>query len=293
MERRHALEHERSTLNGSQRPVHDPGILRLSCHPAYGWVEVCETKFGTHPIQISLPENSAVHTSDHESRPLRKALTRSEVQDLFDAADDQVATARALGRKNWLAWFRDATQLKTIYSFGLRRHEARMLDVADLSANPRAPEFGDYGACRVRFGKTSRGSPPKRRTVLSVHPWLPEILEEWIHDIRPHYNPGVSDALWPSERSVRIGDQQIGRRFQELRQQLGLPDGIGVHALRHSYITHLIEDGWDALFVQQQVGHQYASTTALYTGVSSDYRTQAIRAALDRITAPALSKESL
>ncbi len=60
-----------------------------------------------------------------------------------------------------------------------------------------------------------------------------------------------------------------------------------MHCLRHSYVTHLIEDGWDALFVQQQVGHEYAFTTAVYTSVSSDYRTRAVRAALDRIAAPA------
>jgi site-specific recombinase XerD len=55
-------------------------------------------------------------------------------------------------------------------------------------------------------------------------------------------------------------------------------------------VTHLIEDGWDALFVQQQVGHEYASTTAMYTSVSSDYRTQAVRAALDRIAGPAVTQ---
>ena len=48
-----------------------------------------------------------------------------------------------------------------------------------------------------------------------------------------------------------------------------------------SYVTHLIEDGFDALFVQQQVGHEYASTTAIYTSVSSDYKTRVLRAALD------------
>jgi len=46
-------------------------------------------------------------------------------------------------------------------------------------------------------------------------------------------------------------------------------------------VTHLIEDGYDPLFVQQQVGHSYASTTALYTSVSSDFRTRTLRRALD------------
>lgn len=57
---------------------------------------------------------------------------------------------------------------------------------------------------------------------------------------------------------------------------------------RHSYITHLIEDGWDAKFVQDQAGHDYASTTSLYTGVSSDFRTRTLRRVLDRTIKDAL-----
>ena len=38
-----------------------------------------------------------------------------------------------------------------------------------------------------------------------------------------------------------------------------------LHSLRRSYVTHLIEAGWDPLFVQQQAGHEHASTTAIYT----------------------------
>jgi hypothetical protein len=36
-----------------------------------------------------------------------------------------------------------------------------MLDVADFSASPHGPEFGEYGVCQVRFGKAGKGSPPK------------------------------------------------------------------------------------------------------------------------------------
>jgi site-specific recombinase XerD len=53
-------------------------------------------------------------------------------------------------------------------------------------------------------------------------------------------------------------------------------------------VTHLIEGGYDPLFVQQQVGHSYASTTALYTSVSSDFRTRTLRRALDEQVAQAL-----
>jgi site-specific recombinase XerD len=60
--------------------------------------------------------------------------------------------------------------------------------------------------------------------------------------------------------------------------------------LRHSYVTHLIEAGYDPLFVQQQVGHEYASTLALYTSVSSDYKTTMVRRALEGEIARALGR---
>lgn len=55
------------------------------------------------------------------------------------------------------------------------------------------------------------------------------------------------------------------------------------------YATHLIEDGWDAKFVQDQMGHDHASTTSLYTCVSSDYRVRTLRRVLDTTIEEALS----
>jgi site-specific recombinase XerD len=52
------------------------------------------------------------------------------------------------------------------------------------------------------------------------------------------------------------------------------------HCLRHSHITHQLEDGADQLFVQQQVGHVWASTLATYTKVGSDYMQDALARAL-------------
>lgn len=59
----------------------------------------------------------------------------------------------------------------------------------------------------------------------------------------------------------------------------------------HSYATHLIEDGWDAKFVQDQMGHEHASTTALYTCVSSDFRIRTLRRVLDATIGDALSPD--
>jgi integrase/recombinase XerC len=119
-----------------------------------------------------------------EGDPARRAFTLDELQALFDYADVQVARVWAAGRKGWLSLFRDATLLKTAYGYGLRRTETAMLDVVDFGANAHAGEFGDFGLCRVRFGSTKKGSPPKPRTVLMVWPWTVEILQQWTQEIR-------------------------------------------------------------------------------------------------------------
>jgi integrase/recombinase XerC len=162
-----------------------------------------------------------------------------------------------------------------------------MLGIAGFGRNPKAPEFGDCGVCYVRYGKANKGSPPKRRSVLTVWEWAPEILGQWVSEVRPLMAAEGNPALWPSERSPRVGLQQIGSRFAACRDALGLDPGVDFHSLRRSYVTHLIEAGWDALFVQQQAGHEHASTTSIYTCVSSGYRTRTLRTALDQAIAGA------
>jgi integrase/recombinase XerC len=277
----------RSTVRSYASSV--SAFCRYVTDPAYGWADECQDRFGTHPVQVVHEWNAAVHVQDNESEPRKRAFTLDELQALFDYADAQVARVRGQGRKGWLPVFRDAAAMKVAYGFGLRRTEAAMLDVADFAPNPHAPEFGDYGACQVRFGKALKGSPPKRRSVLTVWDWVPEILAQWIDEARPLMpEAGESPALWPSERAPRISDGTLHKRFAEYRDALGLEAGLDFHSLRRSYVTHLIEAGWDALFVQQQAGHEHASTTALYTCVSSDFRTRTLRRALDSTAAAAM-----
>ena len=75
----------------------------------------------------------------------------------------------------------------------------------------------------------------------------------------------------------------MDRRFAWLRRQAGLEEALSLHCLRHSYVTHLIEFGYPERFVTEQVGHSYASTTAIYTSVSNDFKTKTLKAALGRV----------
>lgn len=257
-------------------------FLGYVCDPAYGWDTECLARFGTHPVQIFSAANLAVHAADYEGRPGRRALTRAECQDLFDAADARVEAIRADRRKGWVPAFRDATMLKVTYAWGLRRRELLMLEAHDFGANPQAPEFGEFGVCYVRFGKAAKGSAPRRRGVLTVMNWSVEVIGEWVHEVWPQCRADGEHGLWPSERGPRVSEDRFNAAFALAAADAGLGGGLSPHCLRHSYVTHLIEDGFDALFVQQQVGHAHASTTSIYTSVSSDYRTRVLRAALDR-----------
>jgi site-specific recombinase XerD len=117
--------------------------------------------------------------------------------------------------------------------------------------------------------------------VVAVWDWSREILQEWIEEYRPLFPTADSPACWPSERGPRIGLSSINTRLATYRDELGLDPALDFHSLRRSHITHQIEDGLDARFVQEQAGHDHASTTSLYTCVSSDYRTRTLRRVLD------------
>lgn len=258
-------------------------FLDYVCDPRYGWVAECEQQVGARPVQVCHEDNTARHVADYEGRPERRPLSRAELQAFFDVADNWVETAAVSGRKGWLAAFRDVTLFKVVYGWGLRRREAVMLDVGDFAVNPAAPELGGFGVCHVRFGKAMRGSPPKRRAVATVMPWAAEALEQYLTEVRPRYGVEQHPAVWLTERGGRVSARQVDDRFARFRLAASLPGELSVHCLRHSYVSHLIEDGVDPLFVQQQVGHSWASTTATYTTVGADARNRMLRAALSRV----------
>ena len=283
-----------SSLVSAPRPLAHSTIrsyqvtLRLFCQyvtdARYGWAGECEARFGQVPAQVLHEWNTVAHLTEYEGQPGRRALVYDEVQALFDAADARAGRIRERGRKGALAALRDAVILKVVYAFGLRRREAAMLDVADFRRNPRAAGLGVFGSVQVRYGKASRGSPPKRRTVLTVPEmdWVSGLLAYFTADVRPLLAPGGHPALFVTERASRISPRHLDAAFGRAAADAGLPPEADLHALRHSYVTHLLEFGYPPLFVQQQVGHSHASTTALYTSVSDEFRNRLMDQALSR-----------
>ncbi|MDQ1724586.1 MAG: hypothetical protein QOG52_1614 [Frankiaceae bacterium] len=268
----------------------DSNAVAMFCayitHPAYAWSEFCERTFGDVPAQICFDWNMPRHTTDDAVPPGRRAFTKAELQSLFDFLDDLVDHEYAAGSKRWLPALRDSLAFKVCYAYGLRRREVTMLDVHDFGPNPHVAAYGAFGAATIRWAKGTAGSGPRRRTVLTVpeFDWVVELLRYWT-------SPGGRDrfatadrsaAMWPSERGQRITLGSLGDSFTQARDAVGLPKELGLHCLRHSYVTHLIEAGYDPTFVQTQVGHSYASTTGLYTSVSSDFKQRAVQQMIAR-----------
>ena len=246
----------------------------------YGWVPACQEAFGEFPVPICHEWNTIAHLNDYEGSPEARPLSREELQRFFDYADEQVERAAGSHRKGALAAYRDATMFKVIYGWGLRRTETAKLDLADWGRNSAAAEFGRFGMLHVRYGKAVRGQPPRRRNVASVMGWAVEAVADYVENIRPRFSAVDHPALWVTERGGRIKPAEINARFVTYRDALKLPRTLTPHSLRHSYVTHLTEDGADRRFIQEQVGHRCDTSTAIYTHVSSDFMNTSLRKAI-------------
>jgi site-specific recombinase XerD len=246
----------------------------------YGWAVECEKAFGTFPVPICHEWNTIAHLNDYEGRPEARPFTRTELQRFLDYADEQVDRAVRAKRKGALAAYRDATLFKVVYAWGLRRTETSKLDVADWGRNPAVPEFGRYGMLHVRYGKAVRGQPPRRRNVPSVMGWAVEAVADYVDNIRPRFGCADHPALWVTERGGRVNPAEINARFVAYRDALDLPKTLSPHSLRHSWVTHLTEDGVDRRFIQEAVGHRCDTSTAIYTHVSGYFMNTALRKAL-------------
>ncbi|WP_426570327.1 hypothetical protein [Streptomyces canus] len=118
--------------------------------------------------------------------------------------------------------------LKTIYAYGTRRTESSLVDVVDLRRQRKTPQFGQFGSMAVRYGKSPKGAPPKRRTVLLVPEmdWAVDVLGEWVHEVRPRLAPGRHPALWVTERAGRMSPRSINEAFTTARDAAGLDGAL-------------------------------------------------------------------
>ncbi len=139
--------------------------------------------------------------------------------------------------------------LSVAYGAGLRVSEVAHLKVSDIDS--------DRMTLRVEQGKGQRD----RYVMLS--PQLLELLREWWHATRPQV------WLFPGQNPINpMTARQLNRAVTAAKILAGISKRVSPHTLRHSFATHLLEQGVDIRVIQVLLGHAKLETTALYTRVA-------------------------
>lgn len=149
------------------------------------------------------------------------------------------------------------------YSAGLRVSEVTKLKVVDINSD------------RMQvFVEKAKG---KKDRVVTLSVLALKILREYFAAYKPGY--WLFEGQFPGSPLTPRSAQAI---FKMAYKKLGLPAHIGFHSLRHSFATHLLENGTDIRFIQDILGHNDINTTLRYTHVSKK-AIQSIESPLDKI----------
>lgn len=169
----------------------------------------------------------------HQKRKLPRVLSESEVRRLLDSAET----------------LKEQVMLMTLYGAGLRLSELIHLQVKDIESGKMQ--------IRVRQGKGGKD----RMVVLS--PTLLEALRRYFRQYRP-----TSWLFYGQAPQQPIDERAIQRMVRRLSERAGLRERVTTHTLRHSFATHLLEQGAELPFIQQLLGHRNVKTTMLYLRIS-------------------------
>ena len=152
---------------------------------------------------------------------------------------------------------RDVAMFEVLYATGIRVAEIEGLDIEDI----------DFSRSVVKV--TGKGD--KQRVVPLTAPAV-RALKQWLSAGRAEVlgDKPQTPAVFLGARGRRIGARQIREVVNEVLRRLGDTSASGVHVLRHTAATHLLDGGADLRSVQKLLGHESLQTTQLYTHVSID-----------------------
>lgn len=176
---------------------------------------------------------------------LPKAISPQAVEQLLEAPD----TTTPLG-------VRDRTILELMYATGLRISELVNLKLSDMHLT-------------MGFIQTM-GKGEKERIIP-----LGEIASQWLD----HYldgarvylqdqSPETSEYVFLNSRGKGLSRQGVWKKVKQLALEAGIDQNVTPHTLRHSFATHLLENGADLRMVQELLGHADISTTQIYTHIT-------------------------
>ncbi len=157
------------------------------------------------------------------------------------------------------------TMIMLTYASGLRVSEIVRLRIEDLD--------GERGLIHIRDAKGKKD----RYTV------LPESLKGALQNYWKTYELGNSGWLFPGSQPDRyLSIRSIQSVFERAVKKCGIAKPVSMHTLRHSFATHLLEQGTDLRYIQELLGHQNSKTTEIYTHVSNRSLGK-IKSPLDRL----------
>jgi integrase/recombinase XerD len=178
---------------------------------------------------------------------LPDTLNQDEIDKLISAID----LSHPQGERN-------RTILETIYSCGLRVSEAITLKISDL--------FFEEGFIRV-LGKGN-----KERYV-PIHLKAQKYIVSYQTEIRSNIQSkkGFEDTLFLNRRGSGLTRQMVFIILKDLAIKIDLKKKISPHTFRHSFATHLLQNGADLRAIQQMLGHESITTTEVYVHVDKTY----------------------
>jgi integrase/recombinase XerD len=156
---------------------------------------------------------------------------------------------------------RNRAILETLYACGLRVSELVHLKISDL--------FFEEGFIKVTGkGDKERYVPIGNNTI--------KIIDTYRKQVRVHENPkpAAMDTLFLNRRGNGLTRAMIFTIVKNLAEKAGIRKTISPHTFRHSFATHLLENGADLRAIQQMLGHESITTTEIYTHVETSYLTE-------------------
>ncbi len=183
---------------------------------------------------------AALLRAPRNQRHLPVYLDEEEVDKLLDIgfADDELK-------------LRDRAILELMYACGLRVSEVVGLDISNL-------HFADAVVRVMGKGRKERLVPLGRIAAKALENYLEK---------RQKASAGVGDALFLNARGGRLSARAVSSMVKKYGLIAGLQKPLTPHAVRHSFATHLLQNGADLRVIQELLGHSSLSTTQRYTHV--------------------------
>ena len=185
-------------------------------------------------------------------RKLPDTLATEEIDALIAAID----LSKSEGERN-------RAMLETLYSCGLRVSELVGLKISDL--------FFEEGFIKI----TGKGN--KQRFV-PVGATTIKYINSYINLIRVHYTvqKGHEDTLFLNRRGKQLTRAMIFTIIKDLAVKINLTKTISPHTLRHSFATHLLENGADLRSIQLMLGHESITTTEVYVHLDRKFLSEVL-----------------